>query len=207
MYHSFILLIAGLFSFSGFTGQSSNRIGKTGLREQPATAQSSNKAKSNPQLPVPVFSAVITEKRTADNGTGDAVYLQRFNHVAINDGNVFNAYAGTFTVPADGLYHFSGYFLIDDYQCWTGEFLTNPVSFDVTMVKNNTNIIEMFKFPVIYNAYAGSTGRPTATGQEFNLLLKLQAGETIRLKVKSKKCDSRNEAFFSNVIFSGFKVY
>jgi len=207
MHYSSILLLMGLFCLPDFSVQSTTGTGTTECSEQPATALRAHKKKNSPPLQVPSFNAMITEKRNADNGTGDPIFLQQFDRVTINEGNVFTASTGTFVAPADGVYHFSGWFLIDDYQCWTEEFLRNPVSFDVSMVKNKINIIEIFNFPVTYNAYAGSAGRPTATGQEFNLLLKLKAGDTIRLKVKSKKCGERKEAFFSNVIFSGFKVY
>lgn len=207
MHYLYILLLVGMISFPDFSGLSTPGTRKAEYRDGHMITGCANINKTSLQRGVLTFNAMITEKRNADNGTGDPIFLQQFDRVTINEGNIFNASSGTFQAPADGVYHFSGWFLIDDYQCWTEEFLRNPVSFDVTLVQNKISIIEIFKFPVNYNAYASSTGRPTATGQEFNLLLKLRAGDTIRLKVKSKKCDERKEAFFSKVIFSGFKVY
>lgn len=194
-----------LISFPEFSGQSATGIRKTELIKQHATALSKSTKENNPQLQLPVFSAIITDKRSADNVTGAPFFLQQFNRVTINTGNAFDASSGIFTAPAEGFYHFSGYFLIDDYQCWTDQFLRNPVSFDVTMVKNKTNIIEVFNFPVFYAQTI--TYRISSTGQEFNLLLKLQARDAIRLKVSAKKCGEGREPLFSNVIFSGFKVY
>jgi hypothetical protein len=205
MSNIYFLIVMGLFSMPEFSRQLRFEDRNTEfIKTNNARIVTSYKQSGFLQQ-VPAFKAEIREKRTADNRTGDAVYLQRYNRVTINVENVFDTYTGIFTAPSEGLYHFSGSFLIDDFQCWTGEFLRNPVSFDVSIVKNNTEIAEVYKFPVVYNQQ--NNQRPSSSGKKFNLLLKLQPGETIRLKVLSKKCDDRFEPFFSNVIFCGFKVY
>lgn len=152
----------------------------------------------------PVFYAVMKEKRNTDNSARGGDLLQSFTQVEKNDGQVFDPVTGIFTVPADGIYHLTGRFIIGCFQCRTREMLNMPVSFDVTVLKNNSPTYHGFNIPVDYNSKENVN--PNKRANEFNLLLQLKAGEQIRLRYRSKKCSPEKEAYLYEATFSGMQI-
>lgn len=152
----------------------------------------------------PVFSAEMKERRTTDNSRRGGELLQGYTRVEKNEGQVFDPATGIFTVPADGVYHLTGRFTIGCYQCRTREFLDLPVSFDVTVMKNNSPTYHRFMFPVDYTGMESIN--PNKRAHEFNVLLQLKAGDQIRLRYRSKKCSPEKEAYLYEATFSGMQI-
>jgi C1q domain len=152
----------------------------------------------------PVFYAEMKERRTTDNSRRGGELLQAYTRVEKNEGQVFDPATGIFTVPADGIYHLTGRFTIGCYQCRTREFLDLPVSFDVTVMKNNSPTYHRFMFPVDYTGKESIN--PNKRAHEFNVLLQLKAGDQIRLRYESKKCSPVKEAYLYEATFSGMQV-
>jgi hypothetical protein len=156
-----------------------------------------------PSAPVPVFLAEINERRNAETVTGNPEFVGGYNKIKINNMSSFEPSSGTFTAPSTGYYHLYGAFEIENYACRTQRDIDFPVMFNVQLVLNNTVIIGDYRFPVRY-IRAGMAN--LALQREFNLLQKLNAGETVRLKVGSKKCEPAKGAYYQRVIFSGLKA-
>ena len=152
----------------------------------------------------PVFSAEMKERRTTDNSRRGGELLQGYTRVEKNEGQVFDPATGIFTVPADGVYHLTGRFTIGCYQCRSREFLDLPVSFDVTVMKNNTTTYHRFNFPVDYTGMESIN--PNKRAHEFNVLLQLKAGDQIRLRYLSRKCSPEKEAYLYEATFSGMQI-
>lgn len=150
------------------------------------------------------FSATIDEHRIAGDGKGNEVFLSRFNTVSNNIGNSFKAYTGTFQAPADGVYHISGSFLIDTYRCHL-----RPITFNVSVIKNENERIESFHLPIIRYVPLPNDSYPRdyTHNRKFDLLLQLKANDAIRLKIQTKQCVENLPVYFSKVIFSGYKIY
>lgn len=171
----------------------------------PAPGSGSAYLHSIPPDSRPVFLAVMKERRTADNSIRGGDLLQSFTQVEKNEGHVFNPGTGIFTVPVDGIYHLTGRFTIGCYQCRNREFLDRPMSFDVTVLKNNSPTIHQFSFPVEYTGAVSIN--PNTRTHEFNILLQLKAGEQIQLRYRSKKCSPVKEAFLYEAHFSGMQIH
>jgi len=152
----------------------------------------------------PVFLAEMKERRTADNSKRGGDLLQAYTRVEKNEGRVFDPVTGIFTVPADGVYHLTGRFTIGCYQCRTREFLDMPMSFDVTVMKNNATTYHRFNFPVEYTGMESIN--PNKRAHEFNVLLQLKAGDQIRLRYLSRKCSPEKEAYLYEATFSGMQI-
>ena len=170
----------------------------------PAQGSGSVQVNAIPPTTRPVFLAVMKERRTADNSVRGGDLLQSFTRVEKNEGQVFDPVTGIFTVPADGIYHLTGRFTIGCYQNRTREFLDRPMSFDVTVLKNNAPTYHRFSFPVEYTGKESIN--PNTRAHEFNIILQLKAGEQIRLKYRSKKCSPVKEAFLYEASFSGMQI-
>lgn len=153
----------------------------------------------------PVFWAEMKEKRNTDNSTRGGDLLQSFTRVDKNEGQVFDPASGIFTVPVAGIYHLTGRFTIGCYQCRTREFLERPVSFDVTVLKNNSPTYNRFSFPVEYTGKESIN--PNTRAHEFNVVLQLKAGDKIGLKYRSRKCGEGKAALLYEATFSGFQVF
>ena len=149
------------------------------------------------------FNATIDEHRIGGDGNGNEVFLSRFNKIANNIGNSFNAYTGTFTAPVDGFYHFSASFLIDTYRCHL-----RPITFNITMIKNGEERVETFHLPIIRFVPLPNDRYPRdySHNRKFNLLLQLKANDVIRLKVFTKQCNDTMPVYFSKANFSGYKI-
>lgn len=152
----------------------------------------------------PVFLGVMKERRTADNSVRGGDLLQSYTQVDKNEGQVFDPVTGIFTVPADGIYHLTSRFTIGCYQCRSREFLDGPMSFDVTVLKNNAPTYHRFSFPVEYTGKESIN--PNKRAHEFNIVLKLKAGEQIRLRYRSKQCSPEKEAYLYEATFSGMQI-
>ncbi len=141
------------------------------------------------------FSAVIAEARSAVPAYEDKGMLARFTQLQWNEGNGFDAAKGVFTAPTTGVYCFIGNFNIGKYGC-----IANPISYSVTVVKNNNQFLDTYIMPVeTGSAEAYTTGNIT-------FMLQLNAGDKIALKPQAIACTGGSNPILYKVVFSGYKV-
>lgn len=142
-------------------------------------------------VPTIAFSSTITQPREILLGT-DGNRIRRFDKVEFNHGNAFDPALGRFKAPIDGMYCLLVNVTLQNYGCFT-----DPISFQLSVMKNNTEN-QRFYLPVYY-------GNGFST-QGFTCLISLKAGDVIDLSPLSAACVGGKRPKFDKFVFSGYRV-
>lgn len=186
------IVMGSIFSLAGIIGISSGRT-----NSHPAEATTV----CNPSEAKPFFHAIMNQRRAIDEVPGTAIFIDRFSQVTRNTGNAFNSALGAFIAPTDGVYNFSGSIEFENFAGYKVGCSSYPGILEFTIMKNETEKLEEFLFA------SRNTVEISATVRNFNVLVKLNANDVIRLKARAKACDAAFRPWCRKVVFYGTKIY